>query len=197
MCALNYTTIETPINVEESIDTLLRDFNLLATTARGSEEDGCSEIWYLIGEMGDREVKVDRTGISGLIAAKTVLDPFQVIEKLKAVLKERPYEFRYTLRAIPVEKVVRTNLDDIQQAVTELAVKIGENETFRVTAEKRFSSIPTRDIIETAAANIKNKVDLTAPNKIILIEVVGGFTGVSIVKPDEILSISKERMHVQ
>jgi tRNA acetyltransferase TAN1 len=170
---------------------------LLVTTARGSEEDACSEIWYLIGEMGDREVKVDRTGISGLIAAKTTLDPFQVIEKLRAVLRERPYEFRYTLRAIPVEKVVRTNLNDIQQAVTELATKIGGDETFRVTAEKRFTSIATRDIIETAAANIKNKVDLTSPNKIILIEVVGGFTGVSIVKPDEILSVSKERMYGQ
>jgi tRNA acetyltransferase TAN1 len=176
---------------------LLKDFNLLVTTARGNEEDACSEIWFLIGEMGDREVKVDRTGISGLIAAKTILNPFQVIEKLRVVLKERPYEFRYTFRAIPVEKVVRTNLNDIQQAVTELAAKIGEDETFRVTAEKRFTSIPTRDIIETAAANIKNKVNLTSPNKIIMIEVVGGFTGVSIVKPDEILSISKERMHDQ
>ena len=176
---------------------MLKDFNLLVTTARGNEEDACSEIWFLIGEMGDREVKVDRTGISGLIAAKTMLNPFQVIEKLRVVLKERPYEFRYTFRAIPVEKVVRTNLNDIQQAVTELAAKIGEDETFRVTAEKRFTSIPTRDIIETVAANIKNKVDLTSPNKIIMIEVVGGFTGVSIVKPDEILSISKERMHGQ
>ena len=176
---------------------MLKDFNLLVTTARGSEEDACSEIWFLIGEMGDREVKVDRTGISGLIAAKTMLNPFQVIEKLRVVLKERPYEFRYTFRAIPVEKVVRTNLNDMQQAVTELATKIGQGETFRVTAEKRFTSIPTRDIIETVAANIKNKVDLTSPNKIIMIEVVGGFTGVSIVKPDEILSISKERMHGQ
>lgn len=197
MCAFNYITNETPIRVKGRQDTLLKDFNLLVTTARGSEEDACSEIWFLIGEMGDREVKVDRTGISGLIAAETTLSPFQVIEKLRAVLKERPYEFRYTLRAIPVEKVVRTNLNDIQQAVTELAAKIGEDETFRVTAEKRFTSIPTRDIIETAAANIQRKVDLTAPSKIILIEVVGGFTGVSIVKPDEILSISKERMHGQ
>jgi len=197
LCAFNYTTNKTPINVKEPQDTLLKDFNLLVTTARGSEEDACSEIWFLIGEMGDREVKVDRTGISGLIAAKTMLNPFQVIEKLRVVLKERPYEFRYTFRAIPVEKVVRTNLNDMQQAVTELATKIGQGETFRVTAEKRFTSIPTRDIIETVAANIKNKVDLTSPNKIIMIEVVGGFTGVSIVKPDEILSISKERMHGQ
>ena len=35
---------------------LLEDFNLLATTSRGNEEDLCSEIWYLLREMGDDDV---------------------------------------------------------------------------------------------------------------------------------------------
>ena len=105
----------------------LKEFNLLATTARGSEEDACSEIWYLIGDMGDREVKVDKTGITGLIAVKTVLDPFDVIDKLRGVLKEKPYEFRYILRVIPIEKVVRTDLIEIKQAVIDLANKIGDD----------------------------------------------------------------------
>ena len=173
---------------------LLKEFNLLATTARGSEEDACSEIWYLIGDMGDREVKVDKTGITGLIAVKTVLDPFDVIDKLRGVLKEKPYEFRYILRVIPIEKVVRTDLIEIKQAVIELANKIEDDETFRVTVEKRFTSTPTREVIEAAAASIQRKVDLTSPDKIVLIEVVGGFTGVSVVKPRDIFSTTKERM---
>ncbi len=173
---------------------VLKDFNLLVTTARGNEEDAASEIWYLLGEIGDRAAKVDKTGITGLIAAMTALEPFEVIGKLRAISKERPYEFRYTLRVIPVEKVVRTDLREIQCTVNELNFKIDENETFRVTVEKRFNSTPTKDIIEAAAAKIDRKVDLTHPNKIVLIEVVGGFTGVSILKPDDILSISKERL---
>ncbi len=172
---------------------LLNEFNLLATTARGSEEDACSEIWYLIGDLGDREVKVDKTGITGLIAAKTALNPFDIIEKFRTILKERPYEFRYTLRVIPIEKVVRTDLAEIEQAVKELAGKIGKAETFRVTVEKRFTSTPTEDIIEIAAANIQRKVDLNNPDKIVLIEVVGGLTGVSVVKPRDIFSTTKER----
>ena len=172
---------------------VLKDFNLLITTARGSEEDACSEIWYLIGEMGDREVKVDKTGIRGLIAARTALDPFNVIDKLRIILKERPDEFRYTLRVIPVEKVVRTDLDEIRRSVVELGSRIGENETFRVTVEKRFTSIHTRDIIEAAAANIQHKVNLSRPDKIVLIEVVGGFTGVSVIKPEDTISVVKER----
>ena len=173
---------------------VLRDFNILATTARGNEEDGCSEIWYLLGETGDSAPKVEKTGITGLIAAKTASNPFDVIQKFRTILKERPHEFRYSLRVIPVEKVIRTDLSEIQRAVTELASKINENETFRVTVEKRFTTVSTRDIIEAAAVNIERRVDLSNPDKIVLIEVVGGLTGVSIVKAEDILSIMKENM---
>ena len=173
---------------------MLKDFNLLVTTARGSEEDACSEIWYLLGETGDAAVKVERTGITGLISAKTILNPLEVVEKFRQILKERPYEFRYSLRIIPMERVVPTDLGEIQRATIELSTKIKENESFRVTVEKRFTSTPTNAIIEAAATIIQRRVDLNRPDKIVLIEVVGGLTGVSILKPNEILSIVKERM---
>jgi tRNA acetyltransferase TAN1 len=173
---------------------MLRNFNLLATTWRGNEENACSELWYLLGEIGDSAPTVYKTGVAGLIAAKTAFNPFEVIEKLRKILHERSYEFRYTLRIIPVEKVVRTDLGEIQQAATELSSKIGEDETFRVTVEKRFTETPTQDIIEATAANIERKVDLNNPDKILLIEVVGGLTGLSVIKPNEILAVMKEKM---
>ena len=173
---------------------MLRNFNLLVTTWRGNEENACSELWYLLGEIGDSAPTVDKTGVAGLIAAKTAFNPFEVIEKFRKILHERSYEFRYTLRIIPVEKVVRTDLGEIQQAATELSSKIGEDETFRVTVEKRFTETPTQDIIEATAANIERKVDLNNPDKILLIEVVGGLTGLSVIKPNEILAVMKEKM---
>jgi tRNA acetyltransferase TAN1 len=173
---------------------MLRDFNLLATTSRGNEGYACSELWYLLEEIGDSTPTVDKTGVSGLIAAKTAFNPFDVIEKLRKILLERPYEFRYTLRIIPIEKVVHTDLGEIQRTAIELSSKIGEAETFRVTLEKRFTEIPTQDIIEAAAANIERKVNLTNPDKILLIEVIGRLTGVSVIKPEEILAVMKEKM---
>jgi len=173
---------------------MLRDFNLLVTTSRGNEEDACSELWYLLGEIGDSAPSVDKTGVAGLIAAKTAFNPFEVIEKFRKILRERPYEFRYTLRIIPVEKVVRTDLGEIQRTATELASKIAENETFRVTVEKRFTETSSRDIIEASAANIERAVDLNKPDKILLIEVIGGLTGVSVIKPDDILSVMREKV---
>ena len=173
---------------------MLRNFNILATTWRGNEENACSELWYLLGEIGDSAPTVDKTGVAGLIAAKTAFNPFEVIEKFRKILHERSYEFRYTLRIIPIEKVVRTDLGEIQRAATELNSKIGEDETFRVTVEKRFTETPTQDIIEATAANIERKVDLNNPDKILLIEVVGGLTGLSVIKPNEILAVMKEKM---
>jgi len=173
---------------------MIRDFNLLATTSRGNEDDACSELWYLLEETGDSTPKVEKTGVSGLIAAKTTLKPLEVIEKLRKILHERPYEFRYTFRIIPIEQVIRTDLEEIQRIATKLGSKIKENETFRVTVEKRFTEIPTHDIIKAAAAKIERKVDLKKPDKILLIEVIGKLTGISLIKPEEIIAVVKEKM---
>ena len=172
---------------------MLRDFNLLVTTTRGHEADACSEIWYLLGEIGDNAAKVDKTGVSGLIAAKTSFSPLDSIKKFRDMLKERPYEFRYSLRIIPIQKVTRTDLSEIEHIVTQLSKDIREDESFRVTVEKRFSHLLSKDIIEVAAANVERKVNLTNPDKIILIEVVGGLTGISVIKPSDIISIVKEK----
>ncbi|MEM2280995.1 MAG: THUMP domain-containing protein [Candidatus Bathyarchaeia archaeon] len=173
---------------------MIRDFNLLATTFRGNEDEACSELWYLLSEIGDSAPVVEKTGVAGLIAAKTAFNPFEVIEKFRQILRERPYEFRYTLRVIPIEKVVRTDLREIQRAATELGAKIALNESYRVTVEKRFTETSTRDIIEAAASNIERKVNLENPDKILLIEVIGGLTGLAVIKPTDILSVAKEKV---
>lgn len=173
---------------------MIRDFNLLATTSRGNERDIVDELSYLFGEIGDSASTVSKTGIAGLVAAKTSINGLDVVVKFREILRERPYELRYTLRVIPIERVVRTNLGEIEQTAMELGLKIGENESFRVTVEKRFTSIHTQDIIKAAAANVKRKVELDKPDWILLVEVVGGLTGMSVLRPDDILSVMKEKI---
>ena len=173
---------------------VLKDFNLLATTYRRDEGHARSELRYLLEQIGDKAAVVDKTGVSGLIVAKTALDPYDVIRKFREILQERPYEFRYMLRVIPIEKVVHTGLEQIQDAVKELRPKVAEGETFRVKVEKRFTEAHSKDIIEAAAAPVKRKVNLSKPDKILLVEVVGGLTGVSVAKPDEVLSVLKEKV---
>ncbi len=170
------------------------DFNMLATTWRGNENNARSELLQLCEELEKADSIVERTGISGLITLKVSSSPFEVIEKFREILRKDPWKFRYTLRAIPIEIVVKTDLDRIQEAAEELGKKIGENETFRVTVEKRHTQIRSKDLIEVAAMSLKRKVNLAKPDKIFLIEVLGGYTGLSVLKPLDILSILKEKV---
>jgi tRNA acetyltransferase TAN1 len=174
---------------------MLSDFNLIATTNRGNERQMVYEILYLLKEeLGDQAAEASKTGVRGLIIAKTSLNPCEAIGKLKAVLHERPYQFRYALRIIPVEKVVRTDIEEIKGASEKLGEKIGENETFRVSVEKRFTQLHARDFIEAVAAGIQRKVNLEKPDKILLVEVLGALTGLSLIEESDVLAVPKEKM---
>jgi tRNA acetyltransferase TAN1 len=95
---------------------------------------------------------------------------------------------------IPIEKVVPTDLVEIELVAAEFSSRMAKSETFRITVEKRFSTTPTQSIIEAAASNIEQKVNLEKPDKILLIEVVGKLTGMSLIRPNEVLSALKEKM---
>jgi tRNA acetyltransferase TAN1 len=174
---------------------MISGFNLVATTSRGNERPMCNELFYLLKEeLGDAEAQTSKTKIRGLIVGKTSLNPFEVIEKFRAILKERPYEFRYALRIVPIERVVPTDLEEIKRVTQELAARIGEEESFRVTVEKRFTTLHSQDIIEAAASDVKRKADMEKPDRILQIEVLGALTGISLLKPSDVLSIMKEKM---
>lgn len=173
---------------------MLTDFNLLATTFRRAERDACAELQYHLEQIGDKSPVVGRTFVAGLIAAKTNLDPFGVIKGLREILHERPYELRFMLRLIPISEVVRTDLNEIRRTASKYDSEIGENESFRITVEKRFTSLSSRKLVEAVALDIKKRVDLGSPDKIVLIEIVGGLTGISLVAPNDVLCTAKERL---
>jgi len=179
--------------MKELVTGMLDEFNLLVSTSRGNERNTCSELWYLLGELGDKGARVDMTPAIGLVVAKTVLDPVDVVHRLRAMLKERPWEFRYTLKVTPIQRVVQTDIEEIKKASADLEREISVGETFRVSVEKRHTNVSGREIIEAIASCIDRKVNLEKPDRIILVEVLGKFSGISILRPDDILSTERER----
>jgi len=173
---------------------VIKDYNILVSCLKGRENDACAEIWYFFSEMGDRSVKCERTGVPGLVAVKTSLNPFEAIRMLKERAMEDPWQFRYTLKYVPLEVVVPSKIEEIEKSAAELAKdRIKESETFRITVRKRYTTLSRTDIIEAIAKHINRKVNLENPDWIIQVEVVGKWTGISVIKPDDILSIEKLR----
>lgn len=170
----------------------MEDFNLLITCSRGQEEDARIETLAVLKQIGDPNPIVEKTPVRGLLTAKTSIGPVKAVNKMRELLKERPVAFLYIKRAIPVQKIVKTDLDEIARVAREFGEEIGEGETFRVTVEKRHTDLKTMEIIEAAASKIERKVNLDNPDKIILIEVVGHLTGISLIRRGDILSTEKE-----
>ena len=146
--------------------------NLIITCARHLEGDTEDELIDILEELGDSDVKIAVSNMSGIITVETKLDPIEVVRKMKEMLLDEPWSIRYCLRIIPIQKVVETNIDEI---------------------EKRNSEISSKEIITKIANGIKNKVSLDHPDKIILIEILGIVTGISILKNSDILSIEKTK----
>jgi tRNA acetyltransferase TAN1 len=172
---------------------LLEDFNLLISTSRGNERNTCSEMWYLLGEAGDRAAVVERTQVIGLVVARTKIEPVTAIERLGSLLLERPWEFRYTLKVTPIARTVPSDPKGIEDLAAELSGSLKKDETYRITVEKRRTSIPGRALIESIAKRIDRKVDLDEPDKIVLIQILGEVTGVSVIPPNKILSVEREK----
>jgi tRNA acetyltransferase TAN1 len=172
---------------------LLKDFNLLVSTSRGNERNTCSEMWYLLGEAGDRAAVVERTQVIGLVVARTKIDPVTAIERLRSLLLERPWEFRYTLKVTPITGTVASDPQGIEEFAVKLAEGLRKDEKYRITVEKRRTSISGRALIEAIANRIDRKVDLDEPDKIVLVQILGEVTGVSVIPPDKILSVEREK----
>ena len=167
--------------------------NLIITCARHLEGDAEEEITDILDELGDSDVKISISSMSGIITVQTKLDPIEVVRKMKETLLDEPWSIRYCLRVIPVQKVVETNIEEIEKTISSMSDQIEEKESYRILIEKRNSDISSKEIITKIANGIKNKVSLDFPDKIILIEVLGGMTGISILKEEDILSIEKTK----
>ncbi|MEM2123054.1 MAG: THUMP domain-containing protein [Candidatus Bathyarchaeia archaeon] len=170
------------------------DFNLLVSTSRRNERKACNEFWYLLREAGDNSAEIEPSNISGLVLSKTNLDPVKVVEKLRSILLQKPWEFRYVLKVRPIQVIVPTDLEEIGAKAAELAsAYIAEGESFRVTVDKRRSDLRSKEIVEEVAGRIDRKVNLEQPDKMILIEVLGDITGISAIPPEAVLSVERER----
>jgi tRNA acetyltransferase TAN1 len=175
----------------------ISDFNLLVTTFKYRETDAFDELLQILDTLGDKNPTIEISSISGIILAKTCLDPFKVIEGSKELLRNEPWLFRYVLRIIPLEKICKAKLTEIHNLVKQLSMKIHDDETIKVIIEKRHTNLRSHEIISNVTSDLEIKVNLSDPNWIILIQIVNRLAGISILRSNEIFSSVKEKISTQ
>jgi tRNA acetyltransferase TAN1 len=157
------------------------------------EPETQEEITKILEQMGDSDPMVLPTKMSGIITATTNLDPIQVVNDLRSRILDEPWSVRYCLRIIPVQKTTETEIEKIDETVAQLSDLISNGDTYRISIEKRNCNISSQELITKLAKRFSNKVSLEHPDKVIQIEVLGGKTGVAILKTSDILSMEKTK----
>jgi len=170
--------------------------NLIITCARHLESETEEELVDILEEFGDSDVKVSITNMSGILTAETKLEPIEIVRKIRDMLLDEPWSVRYCLRIIPIQKFIESKIEEIEKTVVALSEQIVDGETYRISIEKRNSDLSSQEIISKIADKIKNKVSLEFPDKVVLIEILGNKTGISILKKSDVLSIEKTKRSI-
>ena len=167
--------------------------NLIITCARNLESETKNEIKKILDELGDQEPEILNVGMRGILMVDTTIEPSKIIDWIRNKVVEEPWLIRYCLRIIPIQSITETNIDKIKQNVIKLKDSIQKNDSYRITIEKRNTSLSTNEIITEVAKIFPNKVSLNKPDLIVLIEILGDKTGISILKDSELFSLDKSK----
>jgi tRNA acetyltransferase TAN1 len=122
------------------------------------------------------------------------MNPFSVVHQLHDFAVENPYQFRYAIKFTPLERCVSSEIESIVEATAEIKEKIEEADTFRVSVKRRHTNLDHMEVVTAVAEIIDRTVNLDSPDWTVWVEIVGEWTGVSILdKERDILSIMTMR----
>lgn len=165
--------------------------NFILTCPRNFEEYAKNEMKKILKEMNDEEPEIEISKYPGILTISTKIGTKEIIESIKEKVLNEPWSIRYCLRIIPIQEFIETDMGKILKTVPKIIGVIGSDDNYRITVEKRDSNLSGREIINEIAKTIPNKVSLDNPNWIILIEIIGEKTGMSVIRENSILSLPK------
>ena len=167
--------------------------NLIITCQRNLEGPTILEIQNMLERFGDTDAIIEKTIFSGIIQVETSLDNIKVLDNFREIIDDEPWLIKYCSRIIPIQEECESKLDEITKIAGELSKIIKKNDTYRITVEKRQSSLHTKDIISNIADSLSNKVSLENSDWEIIVQVLRDKTGISIIPSNSILSVDKQK----
>ncbi|WP_297062157.1 THUMP domain-containing protein [Thermococcus sp.] len=152
---------------------------LLVTTRPGREGDAILELEWAL-----EKVRVKGTDWKGVLLAETPLSKEEVLERLKN------FETQAIQRVVPLDELVSAKLEDIEKALLRLGEKI--KGTFAVRAKVRGNRGLSERKLEVELGSLLVgryglKVDLSEPDYLVLVEILGKRAGIGVLRRDEVL----------
>lgn len=167
---------------------------MIISTPRNFENDALAELDFLIHQVfPENKLNYGKTIVNGLVWGNIVdVDPVLAVHRIKDFVTEKGFTLQFLLKFVPIQKVMETNFDEIERYVLSQVDQIRDDEKYKIIVNKRRIHNEKIEIIERIAKNIHKTVDLDHPDKIIRLEIIGKYTGISILKEDDVFSVGKK-----
>lgn len=169
----------------------MADANLLVTYDPAHRGKAKEEVESLLESVNEKAEFLE-SDIAGLFLLQTKKNPKQLTKELHDVVEENPEKYKYTFHWVPIDRWVRSDLNDMVQAMKEIDAKMSDEESWKLDLGKRQYEARSTDLIIKLTENINHpKVDLKNPQKIVKVEIVGDRAGVALLDRNELLDIPK------
>ncbi len=172
--------------------------SFLISSKRSFERDALSEAYYLISDILKYKTKPLKSRVSGLSILTLVDTKVSIVE---IIVKIRNYiesegPLIACLKIVPLEKLIKTDLLKISDTILMLAKeRIFPSDSWMIRVHKRHTKLTSSQVIEKVAEIINwGTVNLSDPDFEIRIEIVRDLTGITIMKPNFEISMSKYRI---
>lgn len=163
------------------------DANLVVTYSPAHPGKAEREVRALLGEFGGFEIADASTPGVFLVSVE---NPQSVVSRLRKLPRD---SFETTFKWVPIEKWVRADVGEIGNVLKSYSSRIVEGESWRLVLFKRqYDGHSTPELIQLLTDNIdRENVDLRNADRLVVVEIIGGKAGLSLLKKDEYLDTQK------
>ena len=156
---------------------------------RYNEQNALSEAFWLLNSFFKiKNIKAKLLTISGLgiLVSKNLNRISEFNQDLLINLKN---SIKFCNKIIPLEFYCKYSEQKLINWVIKEKIHLKDTDSWRITVNKRQTSIKSKPLVYTLAEHIGNigKVDLKKPDKIFQIEILGGYVSGSLLSPKQIL----------
>ena len=169
----------------------MADANLLVTHDHSHAGSAKEEVEKALKAI-KQKAKFLKSDIEGVF--KLRVGNAKKLVKSLSKLKSRKGMFEHTYHWIPIDKWLTTNVKAMQKEVKKLQKGIKKTEKWKMDLHKRhFDQMSSTELImKLTEAVDKPKVDLSNPQKIIEVQIIGKKAGLALLNKDEILNLAKK-----
>ncbi len=164
-------------------------FNMLVTFNPNHAGTAGKELNEVLKKIGENP-RIMLSNIEGLFKV-AVSDARKVVSRLKSLCHADPDRFVATHHYTPIDKWCSSEVNEMKKHIKALVPGIGKSDRWRMVLNKRHwdKEQQTQLILNLTSAIDRDNVDLSNPQKIVQVEIIGKEAGISLLQAGETLDV--------